>query len=164
MILHFVIGPFGEGRERFSKFLNNSLKETGFQSRLRNCGSLSCLDNYGGIDALTLDFCLEDIEFGIENVVSGENLVFTGAGLSLYIKDIIKEYPSSRIYIVKNLMSKLDKDQTFIENLLMSVSDLTEDWIYQTNAKIKSIIDEFEKDSQIVWHEITEINAMVAQL
>jgi hypothetical protein len=165
MKLHFVVGPFGEGRESFSKLLVKQFNQLEIGNRFCSCGSLNCLDNYGGITALNLDFCLDDILMNIESAEE-ENLIFSGVGLSLYIKQIVQQYPAASIYFVKSSKSKLETDPLFKEAMLMLVDDITEDWILKTNEKINSIIDEFENTNPLNWKTISGIpeHSQVAKL
>ena len=167
MNLHFVVGPLGEGRESFSKILKKQFNQLDIHSQFHNCGSLNCLDNYGGITALNLNFCLDDISMNVASIDNTtENLIFSGVGLSLYIKEIAQQYPSASIYLVKSSKNKLETDPSFKETLLMLVEDITEEWILKTNEKINSIIDEFEKTNTLIWRAIPEIleNSRVAKL
>jgi len=165
MNLHFVVGPLGEGRESFSKILRKQLNQLEISSHFCSCGSLNCLDNYGGISALNLDFCLDDIRMNIESTEE-ENIIFSGVGLSLYIKEIREKYPAANIYFVKSSKSKLETDPSFKETMLMLVDDITEDWILKTNEKINSIINEFESSETLVWRTMPEIpeHSQVAKL
>lgn len=158
MKLHFVIGPFGEGRESFSKILGKKLKEDGYICRFKSCGSLSCLDNYGGVSALDLEFCLFDLSYNIEKFKDVDHLIFTGVGLGIYLQEIIKLYPDAILYFVKSSNSKLDHNLEFKESLLLLTDDITEEWIDSTNKQINDIIKQYEKTIDQSWDVIDELD------
>lgn len=166
MNLHFIVGRLGEV-DHFGKILNKQFNQLDTHSQLRKCGTFNCLDNYGGITALTLDFCLDDISMYVKSInPTTENLIFSGAGLSLYIKEIAKHYPTASIYLIKSSQNKLETDASFKETLLMLVEDITEEWLLKINEKINFIIFEFEKTNTLIWRSIPEIpeNFQVAKI
>jgi hypothetical protein len=158
MKLHFVVGPFGEGRESFSRLLGKRFNDEGQHCRFSSCGSLNCLDNYGGVAALDLEFCLFDINRNVEKYKKVDHLIITGVGLGLYIEEIMPLYPDATLYFVKNSVSKLDYDLEFKESLLLLTDDITEEWIDLTNKKINDIIEQYEKNTNQLWNIIDELD------
>lgn len=158
MKLHFVVGPFGEGQRDFSRLLKKKLTKEGHQCRSGSCGSLVCLDNYGGVVALDLNFCLSEIEQNIKKHKNIDHLILNGVGLALYLKEILDLHFDANVYLVRKDFNKLENDQKFIETLMLLTEDITEEWIYTANKKINDVIEYFEKNTDQQWNDVNEID------
>jgi len=154
----FVVGALGEGRENYAKLI--SKQRTG--TRLRSIGSLSCLDNWGGISALTLEFCLEEIHQGLTHRVGNRQkllneVIFNGVGISMYINELIEMFPKSSIHLVRSDTCKFDTSVLWKEKILMTTDDITDEWVYNNNKSVKDFIQKFANDHSLKWTKIDNI-------
>jgi hypothetical protein len=154
MKMHFIVGPFGCGRQKVFKRLLTTLKESSDNNVVGDgIGGTAGSKNIGGLNRITLELCLYEIQRSLTMFENKEHYVFTGTGLTKYIREIMVVYPNACLYMLKRSDPAVELSIS-AQSGLIDKFDLTEEWLTSYNLDIRSNLESYASDLGTNWRPV----------
>jgi len=154
MKVYFVVSPFGSGRQKIFKTLLGSLKKVPDTKTVGDgIGGVAGSEEIGGLDNITLSLCLYQLEHSFSIFEDKDNYVFTGTGLSMYIKEILPHYPNAGLYLIRRTSVEDELNESNIESL-SSKFKVDQSWIVENNTRVRTNLNSIATELNLEWRPI----------
>ena len=143
--MHFIVGPFGSGRQKIFKKLIGTLRKLPASVIGDGIGGTAGQSMMPDLDSTSLQHCLYQIRQKLVVFEGLDHYVFTGTGLSMHIKKIMAEYPDAALYMVRRTNAELEL------TAVAAKFDVTEEWITASNAQVRADHEAYADELGIPW-------------
>jgi hypothetical protein len=154
MKIHFIVGPYGSGRQKIFKKLLGTLKRLpGVTVVGDGIGGTAGKELIPDLDTTSLAHCLYQINQKIIQFDDCDHYVFSGTGLSIHIKSIMQAYPDAALYMVR----RSDAGIELTPNILDTISsnfDVTPEWVTAHNAEVRAAHETYADELGVPWKPV----------
>lgn len=112
-----------------------------------------------GIETIALESCISQINQAIADFPNADEYVFFGFGLSLNIREIVKQFPTAKVYVTRSTESE-ETVSTNERNKYAKISNKTgisEIKIIELNDQCKSELESFITENNLTYTTIENV-------
>lgn len=154
MKIHFIVGPFGSGRQKIFKKLLGVLKQRpdtkiGFDGMDDGLGK-GLVSNS---DSTGVEYCLFKIDQQLKMFERCDDFVFTGTVVSAHIKSIMTAYPDAALYMVRRSDSTTELTSELLETISSNLH-VSAEWITACNAEVRAAHEAYADELGIPWKPV----------
>jgi hypothetical protein len=154
MKIHFIVGPYGSGRQKIFKKLLGTLKRLSMVKTVGDgVGGIAGKNLIPDLDPTSLEHCLYQINQKIIQFNNCDHYVFTGTGLSIHIKSIMQTYPDAALYMVRRSDPSIELKSNILETI-SSNFDVTSEWVTAHSAEVRAAHETYADELGVSWKPV----------